>query len=148
MKGGGRGTAFAAHLDNIDFAGKTGTAQVVNHSAGVMKLSADIAQRPNSWFVGMTPRRNPDIVIAVLWEHGGWGSVSAPVAARIIEAFVDKQRRLNNNLQEAKVPSKVEVGAVWSERPEGKATPEKTTTAAVKDPVPALHAGHFTVPVQ
>ena len=31
MKGG---TAFAAHLDNIDFAGKTGTAQVVNHSAG------------------------------------------------------------------------------------------------------------------
>ena len=29
------GTAFAAHLDNIDFAGKTGTAQVVNHSAGM-----------------------------------------------------------------------------------------------------------------
>ena len=59
MKGGGRGTAFAAHLDNIDFAGKTGTAQVVNHSAGVMKLSADIAQRPNSWFVGMTPPAKP-----------------------------------------------------------------------------------------
>ena len=47
---------------------------------------------------------------------------SAPIAARIIEAFVDKQRRLDNNLQEAKVPSKVEVGAVWSEKPEGKAT--------------------------
>ena len=43
MKGGGRGTAFAAHLDNIDFAGKTGTAQVVNHSAGVMKLFGTVA---------------------------------------------------------------------------------------------------------
>jgi penicillin-binding protein 2 len=147
MKGGGRGTAFAAHLDNIDFAGKTGTAQVVNHSAGVMKLSADIAQRPNSWFVGMTPRRNPDIVIAVLWEHGGWGSVSAPVAARIIEAFVDKQRRLDNNLQEAKVPSKVEVGAVWSEQPEANTHATKVTNAAVKDPDPALHGGHFELPL-
>ena len=56
--------------------------------------------------------------MVVLVEHGGWGSVSAPIAARVIEAFVDKQRRLNNNLQEAKVPSKVEVGAVWSEQPE------------------------------
>jgi hypothetical protein len=61
---------------------------------------------------------------------------------------VDKQRRLNNNLQEAKVPSKVEVGAVWSEQPEAAATPEKTTTAAVKDPVPAMKGGHFTVPAQ
>jgi len=145
MQGGGRGTAFAAHLDNIDFAGKTGTAQVVNHSAGVMKISADIAQRPNSWFVGMVPRRNPDIVIAVLWEHGGWGSVSAPVAARIIEAFVDKQRRLNNNLQEAKVPTKVDVGAVWSEPPES--GPAKVTTTAAKEPGPSLHGGHFEVPV-
>ena len=33
------GTAFAAHLDNIDFAGKTGTAQVVNHSAGMKSLA-------------------------------------------------------------------------------------------------------------
>jgi penicillin-binding protein 2 len=82
-------------------------------------------------------------------EHGGWGAeASAPLAARVIEAFVDKQRRLDNNLQEAKVPSKVEVGAVWSEKPEGKAELEKTTTAAVNDPVPALHGGHFTVPAQ
>ncbi len=146
MKGGGRGTAFAAHMDNIDFAGKTGTAQVVNHSAGVMKLSADVAQRPNSWFVGMVPRRNPDIVVAVLWEHGGWGSVSAPVAARVIEAFVDKQRRLNNNLQQAQVPSKVEVGAVWSQQPEpGLPVPAGVATA---DAPPKVQGGHFEVPLQ
>ena len=138
------GTAFAAHLDNIDFAGKTGTAQVVNHSAGALVVSKDVATRANSWFVGMAPRRNPDIAVVVLTEHGGWGSASAPVAAQIVEAFVDKQRRMDNNLQEAKVPAKVEVGAVWSERPED--GPAKVTTASAKDAPPAMHGGHFTVP--
>jgi penicillin-binding protein 2 len=139
------GTAHAAHLDNIDFAGKTGTAQVVNHSAGALVVSKDVATRANSWFVGMSPRRNPDIAVVVLTEHGGWGSASAPVAAQIVEAFVDKQRRLDNNLQEAKVPAKVEVGAVWSEPPDG--TSAKVTTASAKDAAPAMHGGHFTVPL-
>jgi penicillin-binding protein 2 len=134
------GTAFAAHLDNIDFAGKTGTAQVVNHSAGMKSVSKDVATRANSWFVGISPRRNPDIAVVVLTEHGGWGSASAPVAARIVEAYVDKQRRLDNNLQEAKTPpAKVEVGAVWSEQPEG------LTTASAKDAVPKMKGGHFTI---
>jgi penicillin-binding protein 2 len=141
------GTAFAAHLDNIDFAGKTGTAQVVNHSAGALVVSKDVATRANSWFVGMAPRRNPDIAVVVLTEHGGWGSASAPVAAQIVEAFVDKQRRLDNNLQEAKVSAKVEVGAVWSEQPEDAAGPAKVTTASAKDAAPPMHGGHFTIPV-
>ncbi len=141
------GTAFAAHLDNIDFAGKTGTAQVVNHSAGALVVSKDVATRANSWFVGISPRRNPDIAVVVLTEHGGWGSASAPVAAQIVEAFVDKQRRLDNNLQEAKVPAKVDVGAVWSEKPEQEPDSAKVTTASAKDAAPAMHGGHFTVAV-
>src|SRR3984885_11186365 len=140
-------TAAASHLENIDFAGKTGTAQVVNHSAGMKSLGVG-AERANAWFVGIAPRRNPDIAVVVLVEHGGWGAeASAPLAARVIETFVDKQRRLDNNLQEAKVPSKVEVGAVWSEKPENQAVPAKVTTAAVKEPEPKLHGGHFEVPV-
>ena len=113
------GTAAASHLENIDFAGKTGTAQVVNHSAGMKSLGTG-AERANAWFVGIAPRRNPDIAVVVLVEHGGWGAeASAPLAARVIEAFVDKQRRLDNNLQQATTPAKkVEVGAVWSEQPE------------------------------
>jgi penicillin-binding protein 2 len=140
-------TAAASHLENIDFAGKTGTAQVVNHSAGMKSLGTG-AERANAWFVGIAPRRNPDIAVVVLVEHGGWGAeASAPLAARVIEAFVDKQRRLDNNLQEAKVPAKVEVGAVWSEKPENSQEPAKVTTAAVKEPTPALHGGHFDVSV-
>jgi penicillin-binding protein 2 len=144
-------TAAASHLENIDFAGKTGTAQVVNHSAGMKSLGTG-AERANAWFVGIAPRRNPDIAVVVLVEHGGWGAeASAPLAARVIEAFVDKQRRENNNLQEAKAPSKVEVGAVWSERPE-QGGAAKATTVAAKDagpvlPTPSLHGGHFQVPV-
>jgi penicillin-binding protein 2 len=137
------GTAAASHMENIDFAGKTGTAQVVNHSAGSDKVSADVATRANAWFVGIAPRRNPDIAVVVLVEHGGWGNTSAPLAARIIETFVDKQRRLDNNLQEAQVPSKVEVGAVWNQPPEpGVPAPAATPAAA-----PKMQGGHFELPV-
>jgi penicillin-binding protein 2 len=142
-------TAAASHLENIDFAGKTGTAQVVNHSAGMKSLGTG-AERANAWFVGIAPRRNPDIAVVVLVEHGGWGAeASAPLAARVIEAFVDKQRRLNNNLQEAATPSKVEVGAVWNTQPESPAPAAATTVASAKDPAAAknpvsgLHGGHF-----
>ena len=75
------GTAHAVHLEGIDFAGKTGTAQVVNHSAGATSLGKG-NERANAWFVGMAPRRNPDIVVAVLWENGNWGNNSARSAPR------------------------------------------------------------------
>jgi penicillin-binding protein 2 len=98
------GTAAEAHLDGVDFAGKTGTADVVS---GRKKGTADKSTIPNAWFVGMTPRRNPDIVVAVLWEHGYWGNNSAKLAAGIINTFVTKQRE-----RVAEVPKKVEVPAV------------------------------------
>src|SRR5271156_5649049 len=88
------GTAYIAHLDGVDFAGKTGTADVVG---GRVKNSTNKSTIPNAWFVGMTPRRNPDIVVAVLWEHGYWGNNSAKLAAQVINAFVTKQRKRDNN---------------------------------------------------
>ncbi len=94
------GTAYAAHLDGIDFAGKTGTADVVS---GRQKNSSNKSTLPNAWFVGMTPRRNPDIVVAVLWEHGYWGNNSAKLASQIIDAFVTKQRKAAGNLKLAEV---------------------------------------------
>ena len=98
------GTAAAVHLAGIDFAGKTGTAQVVSHSAGATSLGKG-AERANAWFVGMAPRRNPDIVVAVLCEHGGWGAeASAPLAAQVINAYVNKQRKRDNNVRIATTP--------------------------------------------
>ena len=59
---------------------------------------------PNSWFVGIAPRRNPDIVVAVLWENGNWGKNAATLAAQVIETFVEKQRKREGNLVMAKAP--------------------------------------------
>ena len=91
----GIGTAARAHLEGIDFAGKTGTADVVS---GRKKGTHDRATIPNAWFVGIAPRRNPDIVVAVLWEHGYWGENSAKLAAQVINAYVNKQRARAGNL--------------------------------------------------
>jgi penicillin-binding protein 2 len=117
------GTAAAAHLPGIDFAGKTGTAQVVGggdtHNKGGAKT-------PNAWFVGMVPRRNPEIAVVVLQEHGDWGKGSAIIASKIVTAYVEKKRRQENNLEEAaKTPAKVEMGALWS-------APEQETKARRK----------------
>jgi penicillin-binding protein 2 len=89
------GTAAVAHMEGVDFAGKTGTADVVS---GRKKGSTDKSTLPNAWFVGMTPRRNPDIVVAVLWEHGYWGNNSAKLAAQVVDAYVTEQRGRAGNL--------------------------------------------------
>ena len=103
------GTAYIAHLDGVDFAGKTGTADVVG---GRVKNSTNKSTIPNAWFVGMTPRRNPDIVVAVLWEHGYWGNNSAKLAAQVINAFVTKQRKRDNNIHIAEVPKPATTASV------------------------------------
>jgi penicillin-binding protein 2 len=101
------GTAAPAHLEGIDFAGKTGTAQVMSHDA-LARAGGGHKTDPNAWFVGMAPRRNPDIVVAVLWEHGNWGNNSAKLAAQVIDAYVNKQRKRDNNLRIATTPEPAE----------------------------------------
>src|SRR6266481_2738704 len=105
------GTAPSAHVPGIDIAGKTGSAQIVSLAVRAKHANdADLAQ--NGWFVGFTPRRNPDIIVAVLFEGGEHGKLAARLATQVIKAYVDKQRR-----QPTKVASgagKVEIGAVWN----------------------------------
>ncbi|MGD0729629.1 MAG: penicillin-binding protein 2 [Terracidiphilus sp.] len=132
------GTAARAHLDGIDFAGKTGTAQVVGSGDTHVKGGA---KTPNSWFVGMAPRRNPEIVVAVLQEHGDWGANSARIAAEVVATYVNKKRKEEHNLlNEAGNGKPVEVGAVWSDPAPPRREPDG---APLRDSV--LHAGHFTV---
>jgi penicillin-binding protein 2 len=127
------GTASNAHLEGIDFAGKTGTAQVVSHSFGAKSVSKDVASRANAWFVGVAPRRNPDIVVVVLWEHGGWGRGSSVLAAQVIQTFVNKQRQREHNVLQVKTDPKPEPG-----EPEAPAkselTPAKPGAAAKNKP--------------
>ena len=109
-------TAASAHLDGIDFAGKTGTAEVISDAA-LAHMAKTRDTQPNVWFVGVVPRRNPHLVVAVLWQHGEFSYYSARIAMRVVAAYVDKERRLAHNLPPpAPVPAQgpVEVGALWS----------------------------------
>jgi len=107
------------HLTGIDLAGKTGTAQVVNHSAGATSLGKG-NERANAWFVGMVPRRNPDIVVAVLVEHGGWGGeASAPAAAQVLTTYVNKHRQKENNIRVAGTPEPAKPSEMVSGLPSG-----------------------------
>ncbi len=90
----GVGTAPSAHLADIDFAGKTGSAQTMSNALAA-RLGRKV--RDNGWFVGVTPRRNPDIVVAVLLEEGEHGYLAARVASQVIKAFVEKQRAVQKN---------------------------------------------------
>jgi penicillin-binding protein 2 len=108
-------TAGSAHLAGIDFAGKTGTAQVMSHEA-LSHSDKGRSSYPNVWFVGVTPRRNPELVVAVLWQHGEFSFYPARIGAKVVEAYVDKKRRLAKNLPAEKAAAApVEMGAVWSE---------------------------------
>jgi penicillin-binding protein 2 len=55
-------------------------------------------ERANAWFVGLPPRRNPDIAVVVLRDGGLGADAAAPSAVRVIEAYVDNKHHLNHNL--------------------------------------------------
>ena len=107
------GTAAGAHLQGIDFAGKTGTAQTISGAAKAKLVNGKARFKNNAWFVGISPRRNPEIVVTVLWESGEEGPLAARVAAQVIKAYVEKQRRMPPKM--AKSDGNVDVGALWSE---------------------------------
>ena len=112
-----QGTAAAAHLQGVDFAGKTGSAQVVSNAFRKSKAGASSIFKDNGWFVGVTPRRNPEIVVALLIEQGEHGPIAAQLASKVIKAFVEKQRRVHNNpllFSDKSDPGSVPLAAVWN----------------------------------
>jgi penicillin-binding protein 2 len=136
-------TAGAEGLPGIDFAGKTGTAQQMSHEA-LAKSGKGRNTFPNVWFVGVTPRRNPELVVAVLWQDGEFSYYPARIAGKVVEAFVNKKRRLAGNLPAPKAAPPVEVGAVWttpSVQTEPGAQAGAENTAARNQ----IHSGHFFV---
>ncbi len=110
------GTAAASHLQGVDFAGKTGSAQVVSMTLQKSKAGGGDF-KDNGWFAGLAPRRNPEIVVCVLFEQGEHGYLAARAAAQVIKAYVDKQRRLRNNptlFSDKNDPGSVPMAALWN----------------------------------
>jgi len=133
-------TAGSAHLEGIDFGGKTGTAQLMSHEA-LGKTTKGKSTYPNVWFVGVTPRRNPELVVAVLWQNGQFSYYPARIGAKIVSAYVEKQRRLANNLVPPKTAALTEMSAVWT-------VPNPSSGSKANEPNAAsdhVQSGHFQV---
>jgi penicillin-binding protein 2 len=74
MEPGGTSYPVFGHFP-FAVAGKTGTAQRPN-------------QPDQSWYIVLAPAKDPQIVVAVTLERGGFGAdTAAPVAARILEHY-------------------------------------------------------------
>jgi penicillin-binding protein 2 len=108
------GTAPSAHIQGIDIAGKTGSAQVVSLALRAKaKNSEEFAQ--NGWFVGFTPRRNPDIVVCALFQGGEHGKLAARLATQVIKAYIEKRQRIPQKMVQEPKGNGVDVGGLWSE---------------------------------
>ncbi len=83
------GTGSRARVPGVRVAGKTGTAQVVrlkDDDAEEVEIRRE--HRDHAWFVAYAPVEAPEIVVAVLVEHGGHGGATAgPVAQAVLAHY-------------------------------------------------------------
>jgi len=128
------GTAPSAHLKDIDFAGKTGSAQTISNMAKARLANGKAKFKDNGWFAGVEPRRNPEIVVCALLEEGEHGYLAARVVSQVIKSFVEKRHREPSKIAGAAVKNgQVEVAGVWSAQDEHDETKE------------TMHAGKFVI---
>jgi penicillin-binding protein 2 len=155
------GSAPSAHLNGIDFAGKTGSAQTISNTLKA-KMANKSAFKDNGWFVGVTPRRNPEVVVSVLVEGGEHGYLAARMAAQVVKAYVEKKRAQKVNVAAAS-GNEQKSGSKPATTPEAAGTetakPEPTKRAPEKDAKPKsaeitglwggsggqLHGGRFYI---
>jgi penicillin-binding protein 2 len=86
------GSSRRAHNPDIEFGGKTGTAQVASSELTGPEEERPEELRNHAWFVGIAPIDNPEVAIAVFIEHGGGGGVAAaPLAGELLTAYFAAQ---------------------------------------------------------
>jgi hypothetical protein len=78
-------------------------------------------------------------VVAVLYQNGNKSWFAARIGARIVSAYVEKQRRIANNLPAPKAVAPVGMTAVWT-------VPNQPTKSQVANASPdRLQTGHFLI---
>jgi penicillin-binding protein 2 len=90
------GTGYRHRLADVIFAGKTGTAQVqaLGSKQNLKTEAQTYLSRDHAWFASYAPADDPEIVVVVLNEHGGWGAESAaPAASKIVEAYFQLKKQ-------------------------------------------------------
>ena len=97
----GTGARSKLPLDNVQMAGKTGTAQVrritMSERAGGVRSNESLAwsMRDHSLFMAFAPVENPRYAAAAIMEHGGFGAqVAAPLVRDTLLFLYDKQKAI------------------------------------------------------
>jgi len=88
---GGSGTARGIRSAEYRIAGKTGTSQVFSLGQGQTYNAARLPKhlKDHALFVAFAPIEDPRIAIAIIVENGGGGgSTAAPLARRIMDAYL------------------------------------------------------------
>ncbi len=88
---GPHGTARRIASSEYRIAGKTGTSQVFGLKKDEKYDASKLAKRlrDHALFIAFAPADQPRIAVAVIVENGGsGGAVAAPIAGRVIEAFL------------------------------------------------------------
>jgi penicillin-binding protein 2 len=126
------GTGTALKIKDVEFSGKSGTAQVIGYDkASLVHKGSKFAD--NAWFVGYAPKRDPEIVVAVLVQESGQhgGEAAGPVVRDIVKAYYDKKMK--------KVQGEVTAqNATTSNTPAPKPAPKNGTPAATLAPRDAI----------
>jgi penicillin-binding protein 2 len=89
---GAGGTAWRSGLNaEYEFAGKTGTAQVIGIAQDEEYNEDEIAEefQDHALFIAFAPVESPRIAVAIIVENGGGGSkAAAPIARKIFDEFM------------------------------------------------------------
>ncbi len=83
------GTAYRYRVEGLDICGKTGTVQVVGQKEAKKAHLLPEKLRDHAWFAAFAPKDDAKIVVVVFVENGlHGGSAAAPLATRLIEAYL------------------------------------------------------------
>ena len=131
---GARGTARRLNKPGLRYkiAGKTGTAQVfsVAQDASYNEDELEEHLKDHALFMAFAPVNNPKIAIAVVVENGGHGgSVAAPIAGKVIAAYLNQFSDEQLNQPTRKAPSTTPEPSVYPPSAPSEAIDPKNTAA-------------------
>ncbi len=153
------GTGGTLKLTGVEFSGKSGTAQVIGYGTRD-RLGKQKKFEDNAWFVGYAPKRNPEIVVAVLVQESGQhgGTASGPVVRDIIKTYYDKKNKKNggqltvqlehHNVDAGEVLEHIPGADEPGPQPTGQPAPQPVAQPAAKPAAPAkTEAAHVATVV-